>query len=93
MFYINNLNYSKMRTGKVLLGALGGIAAGALLGVLFAPDKGSITRHKIAQKSKEYVDDVKGRVGDMFDNIAERFESGKNGYAKATAGAKVGQAS
>lgn len=35
-----------MNSGKVVLGALAGLAAGALLGILFAPDKGSETRKK-----------------------------------------------
>jgi gas vesicle protein len=29
-----------MKTDKVILGILGGIAAGAILGILFAPEKG-----------------------------------------------------
>ena len=36
-----------MSKSKVLLGVLGGVAAGALLGMLFAPEKDSKTRNKI----------------------------------------------
>lgn len=41
-----------MDTGKVLLGILAGATAGAILGVLFAPAKGSDTRKKISKKAK-----------------------------------------
>lgn len=36
-----------MSSGKVVLGMLAGLAAGAVLGILFAPEKGSKTRRKI----------------------------------------------
>jgi gas vesicle protein len=36
-----------MSSGKFFWGVLAGVAAGALLGVLLAPDKGSETRRKI----------------------------------------------
>ena len=32
-----------MDSGKVVLGVLAGVAAGAILGILFAPEKGSVT--------------------------------------------------
>ena len=39
-----------MKNGKVLLGVLAGIAAGALIGVLLAPEKGSDMRKNISKK-------------------------------------------
>jgi gas vesicle protein len=32
-----------MSSGKMVLGILAGLAAGALAGILFAPEKGSVT--------------------------------------------------
>jgi gas vesicle protein len=54
---------------KTLLGFIAGISAGAILGVLFAPDKGSSTRDKIAQKTNDLGDSVKESFGDFIDNL------------------------
>ena len=64
-----------MSSGKVLLGILAGTAAGALIGILFAPDKGSNTRKKIVSKGEEYAEDLKEKFGEFVDNVAEKYES------------------
>ena len=49
-------------SGKILAAVAAGFAAGALLGILFAPDKGSETRRKINKKSKRFAGDVKDKM-------------------------------
>jgi gas vesicle protein len=67
-----------MSSGKVLLGLLAGVAAGALLGVLFAPDKGTTTRKKISKKSEDYVDSLKEKFNEFLDTIGEKVDEIKD---------------
>jgi gas vesicle protein len=66
-----------MSSGKVFLGVLAGLAAGALLGVLFAPDKGTVTRKKIMKKGDDYADELKEKFNDLLDDIAEKYDKAK----------------
>jgi gas vesicle protein len=59
---------------NVVIGALAGVAVGALLGVLFAPDKGTETRKKITKKSKDTTESLKNKFNEFIDNVSERFE-------------------
>lgn len=66
-----------MGTGKILLGILAGVATGATLGILFAPDKGSKTRKKIIKKGDDYTDDLKEKFQEFVENITEKYEAVK----------------
>jgi gas vesicle protein len=67
-----------MSSGKVLLGVLAGVAAGAALGILFAPDKGSATRKKISKKGKDYAGELEDKFNDLIDGITKKFETVKD---------------
>jgi gas vesicle protein len=66
-----------MSSGKVLLGVLAGVAAGALLGVLFAPDKGWNTRKRISKKADDYADELKDKFSEFLETISGKIEEAK----------------
>ena len=67
-----------MKAGKLLLGILSGAAAGAAVGLLFAPKRGSETRKRIADRSSEYMYGTKNKFNDLADNLSHRYESVKS---------------
>jgi len=67
-----------METGKVLLGVLAGVAVGATLGILFAPDKGSNTQKKITEKSQEYADALTERCNELLETAAKKYAAMRN---------------
>lgn len=66
-----------MSTGKFIASVLAGAAVGAVLGVLFAPDKGTETRRKIAQKGSDLAGSVKDKYHEFSDSISEKFDAAK----------------
>jgi gas vesicle protein len=54
-----------MNKGRVFMGILAGVAVGTVLGLLFAPHKGTKTRKKIAAKGLDLAADVDGLIGDL----------------------------
>ena len=63
-----------MSLEKVLLGALAGLAVGVVVGVLFAPEKGSVTRKKITKKSEDYADILKNKFDEFVDSVTEKVQ-------------------
>jgi len=66
-----------MNSGKVVLGIMAGVAVGALLGVLLAPDKGSATRRNISKKAGGYAEDLKHTFNEYIESLAEKFKTSK----------------
>jgi gas vesicle protein len=54
---------------KVVVALLAGLAAGAALGILFAPDKGNETRDKLSESLKNLGDSIKETAANEIDNL------------------------
>ena len=55
---------------KVVVALLAGLAAGAALGILFSPEKGSETRDKLNDALKNLGDSIKDRAAEEIDNLS-----------------------
>lgn len=62
-------------TGNLIGGILLGATVGAVLGILFAPDKGSETRRKISAKGNDITDGMKEKFNLFLDSIKTEYES------------------
>ena len=66
-----------MTARQILVGGAIAMATGAVLGVLFAPDKGSTTRRKLASRGTRYVGAVKKTANGYVDLVGETLENAK----------------
>jgi len=54
---------------KVVVALLAGLAAGAALGILFAPDKGTETRDKLTDSLKKLGDSIRETAANEIDGL------------------------
>jgi gas vesicle protein len=78
-----------MNTGKVLLGVLAGVAVGATLGILFAPEKGSSTRKKISKKGSDYAEELEDNFNEFIDGISTKYGNVKEETSRMAEHAKL----
>jgi gas vesicle protein len=78
---------------KVLLGILGAAAAGVVIGLLIAPEKGKDMRKKLRKTVGDWTDELgnlwskgKSAVADNFDDIKEKAK-----HARSTVEDKAGK--
>jgi gas vesicle protein len=62
-------------TGKLLLGILGAAAAGAVVGMLIAPDKGTATRKKMVEGIGKFAIDLADALQSGKENVIAETES------------------
>ncbi len=64
-------------TGKVLAAFAAGAAIGAVMGILFAPSKGSKTRRKLKEEGMKIVDGVEDNIRkgkEKLEHLRQDFE-------------------
>jgi len=82
---MNNSSSAAKILGAIIIGS----AIGGILGILFAPDKGTVTRKRICTRSGDFSDDVDDRFSDFLSEIKKEVGSVKD---KATELIEMGKA-
>lgn len=69
------------KASKIMIGLAGVFAAGAILGTLYAPDKGERTRRKIARKGRwllhtanDTIEEGKDTLQEIRDRLKDNLE-------------------
>jgi gas vesicle protein len=62
---------SKSSSASAIMGFIAGAAAGAALGILFAPDAGTKTRKKIKDQTQKMSEEVKNNVVHKIDDLSK----------------------
>lgn len=64
---------------RMILTTLTSAASGALIGILFAPDKGSKTRKKLSRKGDELLNEITSDIKEIRKYMNKQAEEAKEG--------------
>lgn len=67
---------------------LAGLATGAAIGILYAPDKGENTRDKLSYQLDKYKKQLEGLINDMMNKQEKPFNQAKSDSEKVINDAK-----
>ncbi|MCC5931441.1 MAG: YtxH domain-containing protein [Cyclobacteriaceae bacterium] len=70
-----NKKNDQMQKDKLILVAISSALGGALLGVLFAPDKGKNTRKNLAKSADKYLKEIKKSSEELSQQLKDSTES------------------
>ncbi len=71
------MEQSHNHTAKMIGALLVGAAIGGTLGILFAPNKGSETRRKIAGKADDFTRSLKDKFNALLEEAKHEFETAR----------------
>jgi gas vesicle protein len=54
-------------SSKTLVAFLAGVATGAVIGILYAPDKGEVTRDRLSYRLSKYREQLEQLIADLID--------------------------
>lgn len=63
----NQMNEPMSKSSRSLIAFLAGVATGAAIGILYAPDKGEITRDKVSYKLSKYREQLQKLIEDLLE--------------------------
>jgi gas vesicle protein len=62
-------------TRSLIVGVLAGFAAGAAIGMLFAPHKGKVTRKRLMRRGEDIAEKTGDAIDDITNNVTKKFET------------------
>lgn len=73
-----------MKETNVILASVISAISGVVIGILFAPDKGSRTRKKISRESDEYLQSLKNEIEELRKSLNKKAKRTKDEIGEMT---------